>query len=202
MVPTLPPGVQSVEIEAAIPGITNPRFRSISERKIRKFMQLAGQDCPEQPVMPPRDVRILRARLILEEAFELIEKGLGVNVKVAGPPFGCREPFVIGFDSLRFDTGCEIPGGERHERETDMVELIDGIADLCVVAIGSAVAAGVCMAYPQDLVDDNNLAKFGPGGYRDENGKWRKPPGHQPPDIAGAINLQLGQFIANDQDSE
>lgn len=174
-----------------IPKISSPTFRSIHQQKVDLFMRLAGQDCPEQPTMPSREVRILRAKLLFEELFELVEKGLGVNVKVAGPAFGSSEQFVAHYENLRFDTGCEIPGGERRERETDMIELIDGIADLSVVATGTAIAAGVAMGYPQDLVDENNLAKFGPGGYRRDDGKWVKPPGHKPPDIAGAINLQL-----------
>lgn len=43
---------------------------------------------------------------------------------------------------------------------------------------------------PQQLVDENNLAKFGPGGYRRDDGKWIKPPGHKPPAIAKALRWQ------------
>lgn len=165
-----------------LPAINNPLAKTIHQQKVEKFMRLAGQECPEHPTMPTPEVRVLRAKLILEEAFELIEKGLGINIKTAGVPLpGTSDPYVIHFDCLSFDP----------KREPDMIELVDGIADVSVVNIGTAVACGVSMAHPQDLVDENNLAKFGPGGYRRDDGKWVKPPGHKPPDIVGAINLQL-----------
>jgi predicted HAD superfamily Cof-like phosphohydrolase len=46
----------------------------------------------------------------------------------------------------------------------------------------------------EQAVDQNNLAKFGPGGHRREDGKWVKPPDHKPPDIAGLLDkLAKGQ---------
>ncbi len=173
---------------AELPIIHNPLAKTINQQKVEKFMRLAGQECPSQPTMPDAKTRVLRAKLILEEAFELIEKGLGINIKA--PPIslpGPSGPYVIHADQLTLDP----------IREPDMIELVDGIADLNVVNIGTAISSGVAMAYLQDLVDENNLAKFGPGGYRSDGsdgnpaGKWVKPPGHKPPDIVSAINLQL-----------
>lgn len=165
----------------ALPKIADPKFRTIHQQKVDAFMRLAGQELPDSPTIPPADVRVLRARLILEEAFELIEKGLGINIKCDGPAFGTPGPFLIRYQSLSFDP----------KREPDLVEILDGAADVAVVTTGTLSACGLAGAYPQDLVDENNLAKFGPGSYRREDGKLIKPPGHQPPDIISAINAQL-----------
>ena len=40
------------------------------------------------------------------------------------------------------------------------------------------------------MVDNNNMAKHGPGSSIREDGKLIKPPGHKPPDIAGELKRQ------------
>ncbi len=157
------------------PILTKPRVRSLHQQKVDMLMRLAGQNLPDQPTMPSFDVRILRAKLIMEEALETIERGLGINV------YYTRGGGLIDNDELHFECA----------NEPDMVELADGCADLRVVTTGTLSAAGLADSYIQDLVDENNLQKFGPGGYRREDGKWCKPPGHKPPDIVSAINMQL-----------
>jgi predicted HAD superfamily Cof-like phosphohydrolase len=66
-------------------------------------------------------------------------------------------------------------------------EVIDGCCDLKVVTTGTLSAFGLPDELFQEEVDTNNLAKFGPGGRRREDGKWVKPPNHKPPDIAGLL---------------
>lgn len=155
------------------PILTKPRVRSLHQQKVDTFMRLGGQELPEQPTMPGDDVRLLRARLIMEEAMETIEKGLGIKVSTRGAEFT--------YDEITFHA-CGTP---------DLVELVDGCADLRVVTTGCLSSAGIADSHIQDLVDENNLAKFGPGSYRREDGKIMKPPGHKPPDLVAAINLQL-----------
>jgi predicted HAD superfamily Cof-like phosphohydrolase len=164
----------------------NCREKSESYQRTERFMQLAGQATPQTPTLLDEKTRVLRARLILEEAMETILHGLGVKVKIK--PFGLPHPTIPILISLK-DLELE-PSGQ-----FDMVELVDGVCDVQVVSLGTLIAAGITDAEPQRLVDENNLAKFGPGGYRDPGGKWIKPPGHKPPDIAGAIDRQIEATI-------
>jgi hypothetical protein len=69
------------------------------------------------------------------------------------------------------------------ERPQDFIGIIDGCLDQRVIATGTLVSMGVPDALLQMEVDENNLRKFGPGGYRDAEGKWRKPFDHKPPQI-------------------
>ena len=136
--------------------------------RVLKFMKLAGQDTPASPVLPSEDVRRLRARLILEECLETI-KALGYHATV-----------IPGQTVVLTINGCA-------RSAADLVEVVDGCCDIKVVTTGTLIACGIPDKYVQQLVDENNLAKFGPGGYRDAGGKWIKPPGHMPPDIAGFL---------------
>lgn len=153
-------------------------MKSQHQQAVEKFMEYAGQGVPPSPCMPDAETRLLRARLILEEAFEAIERGLGVNIYIqpCTTPFP-RNPYRIDFSHLSFSP----------DRRPDLVELADGCADLSVVTVGTLSAAGISDLPLLETVDANNLAKFGPGGYRREDGKWVKPPGHQPPDILGVL---------------
>ena len=148
-------------------------IRTPHQNKVDEFMKLAGQEVPVLPKDPDEATRILRAKLIMEEALETCIKGLGVT------------PYVAGGHAVEED-GCtfQITG------PFDMVETVDGCCDIKVVTTGTLTACGVADMAHQAEVDSNNLAKFGPGGYRRDDGKWVKPPGHQPPDIAGILKRQ------------
>ena len=138
-------------------------MRSEHQQRVEQFMRMAEQDVPFVPTTPSEETRLLRARLILEEAFETIE-ALGV---VCG-----TEDSPLRFGDLRVAA----------ERTFDLEGVIDGCCDLKVVTTGTLSACGIPDMPFQDEVDAANLRKFGPGGYRDEFGKWRKPPDFVPPD--------------------
>jgi predicted HAD superfamily Cof-like phosphohydrolase len=136
-------------------------------------MQLAGQETPGTPTIPDDDTRLLRARLILEEALETV-RALGVTVqdrKTGG---------VFTDDDLEF----EVTGS------VDLEGVVDGCADISVVTIGTLVAFGVDDEPILEEVDEANLRKFGPGSFAREDGKWMKPPDWVPPDIIGVIERQ------------
>jgi predicted HAD superfamily Cof-like phosphohydrolase len=136
-------------------------------------MQLAGQEAPRTPTIPDDDTRLLRARLILEEALETV-RALGVTVqdrKTGG---------VFTDDDLEF----EVTGS------VDLEGVVDGCADISVVTIGTLVAFGVDDEPILEEVDEANLRKFGPGSFAREDGKWMKPPDWVPPDIIGVIERQ------------
>lgn len=152
-------------------------MRSEHQKRVDEFMVLAGQDVPKVPAMVSPDIRVLRARLILEEALETAA-GLGVSVNHCSM-------FLEHVDQLRLVA----------DREPNLVEVVDGCCDIKVVTTGTLTALGVDDEEVQKIVDDNNLAKFGPGGYRREDGKWIKPPGHKAPteDISIELERQKGR---------
>jgi len=186
-----------------------------SEHQVRvdDFMRLANQELPEKATVPSSEIRKLRAKLILEEAFETV--------------------VALGFSVQAWATkgaGASITFTELYE--PDLVEVADGCADIKVVTTGTLSACGIDDVELQEAVDENNLAKFKdicpdcsydqthdnrnmvmmrtgeefktePGqticyecgfqyrsGYRRDDGKWVKPAGHKPPDIR---SLLLGQ---------
>ena len=138
-------------------------------RRIREFMTKAGQDTPSKPVIPDEETRVLRAKLILEEALETV-KALGVEVAVNGHSFNHGE-------QLSYAGGGEV----------DMEGVVDGCADISVVTIGTFIAFGVDDQPILEEVDSANLRKFATGSYRRDDGKWMKPPGWTAPDIMGRL---------------
>ncbi len=141
-------------------------------RRIRDFMQTVGQDTPSDVTVPAEAVRLLRAKLILEEALETTA-ALGVAVTL-------KDTSRVKFDDLTFS-----PDGE-----VDLECVVDGCADISVVTIGTLISFGVDDEPVLEEVDRANLRKFGPGSYMRADGKWIKPPGWTPPDIAGVLARQ------------
>ncbi len=141
-------------------------------QRVLSFMLRAKQNCPVTPTIPDEKVRLLRAKLIWEEAIELIKDGLGVEVFIEPDDQGAK---TFGF---------KIAG------EPNLVLIADGVADLSVVNIGTALACGLEDEKILEIVDRNNLAKFRPGHSFREDGKLIKPPDHQKPDLKTEIEIQ------------
>jgi predicted HAD superfamily Cof-like phosphohydrolase len=156
---------------------TLPGVRSVSQRRIDEFMQKAGQDTPPLPCIPDAAVRVLRAKLIFEEAMETI-RALGVTIRT----FAHRDE-VSHADPGSFSYSAE--------GECNITEVADGCADIAVVTTGTLSAFGIPDVHLQEKIDRSNLAKFGPGGYRRDDGKWIKPPDWQAPDILGLL-IRMG----------
>jgi len=142
--------------------------------RVKTFMQKVGQDTPEIATIPDEKIRILRAKLILEEALETVD-ALGVSVEIEGTPL--RE------EGLQYSA----PG------EVDLKEVVDGCADISVVTIGTLISFGIDDDPVLQEVDASNLRKFSEGSYRRDDGKWMKPPGWTPPDIMAAIDSGYGR---------
>lgn len=150
-------------------------MRTIHQQKVDKFMELAGQNVPKKTGIPDDETLQLRANLILEECLETI-KALGFAIYDQSPKNGN----IINPEDITL----------KKEYETDIVEVADGCADIKVVTTGTLSSFGIDDNEIQEAVDENNLAKFGPGSYRREDGKWMKPPNHQPPNIKEIISNQ------------
>ena len=133
------------------------------------FMKQAGQNVPDTLCVPSEAERLLRAKLILEEAFELIEKGLGIEVLVASNQLNSEE-FVY-----------------KVARPADPIEALDGAADLLWVGVtGVALIFGADLESVVEEVDYSNLSKF-IDGHRRDDGKWVKGPSYRPADIAKVL---------------
>lgn len=142
--------------------------------RVKTFMQKVGQATPEVATIPDAKIRILRAKLILEEALETVE-ALGVHVHI-GDTEVMEE--VLAYSA---------------SNNVNLQEVADGCADISVVTIGTLIAFGIDDEPLLEEVDASNLRKFGEGSYRREDGKWMKPPGWTPPDIMAAIDRGYGQ---------
>lgn len=153
--------------------------------RIREFMvtlsharELASKtyhELPDRVSMPSSEIRVLRAKLIFEEALETIRKGLGVSVHLKS-----RNGDAV-VEAISDNAGFVA------NSKPNLVEIADGCADVSVVTIGTLIACGIPDVLLLALVDDNNLGKFGPGHYIRDDGKLIKAPDHKPPDVAGLL---------------
>ena len=145
--------------------------------QVREFHEKAEQPIRTVPQLPPAGERFLRAKLILEECLETIE-ALGFDLWV-GYGENVWQPKVGE------NTTMLVPNAKE-----SLVEIADGCADIAVVTSGTLIACGIKDIPLQEEVNLNNLAKFTDGGYRRDDGKWIKPPNHQPPDIEALLREQ------------
>ncbi len=74
----------------------------------------------------------------------------------------------------------------------DLTELADGIADLIVVALGTAISYGIDIRPVWDEVHRSNMEKV--GGGKDQYGKSLKPAGWKPPQIQQLL-YQQGMIV-------
>lgn len=78
----------------------------------------------DKPVVPDVNTRLLRARLMLEEVMETIQKGLGLDIYFKSET---NSVFPINFEDL---TVAAV-------RDPNMVEIADGLADCEYVQVGN-----------------------------------------------------------------
>ncbi len=140
-------------------------------QRVKTFMEKVGQETPTEVVVPDEHTRLLRARLILEEALETVH-ALGISVRVQGQE--------ANIDSCEFTPN----------KPVDLEGVADGCADISVVTIGTLIAFGIEDEELLREVDEANLRKFGSGSYAREDGKWMKPRDWTPPNIAGVLANQ------------
>jgi len=171
------------------------RQMSTHYQNVLHFMRKALQaPTAGPPALPDADTRLLRAKLIFEEAMETIN-GLGVQIvfgehdcAASGPVTG-ESQGAINFPAKggregRTASHRYVDVGDDH---ASLVEVVDGVCDCSVVGVGTLVACRVPDVAAIQMVDEHNLSKFGEGGYRRDDGKWIKPPGLRPPDIGDLL---------------
>lgn len=142
-----------------------------------EFLVAAGHPVPDAPRIPNEDIIALRLKLLVEEVTELMQ--------------------AVGFDDLYDYLECaadevvaDVVEDAREGGDVDLVEMVDAFHDITVISYGGALetagSAGAKRA--ADEVTRSNLAKIVDGNVlRRADGKLMKPPGWQPPDIAGAL---------------
>lgn len=141
------------------------------QRTVGAFHEMTGQPIRAVPTIPPDDEVRTRLRLIVEEFFELLEAA----VAVAGQDLEIAKQSV---DTI-------VNHGVIH---VALPELADAIADLRYVLHGTDLVFGIDGRKIDAEVHGANMAKR--GGTIDASGKFRKPEGWRPPDVAGELERQ------------
>lgn len=149
--------------------------RSEFQRRVDAFMEKAGQETPDAPVIPDEETRLLRAKLILEEALETVAAlGFSASVVPASPSHLC---------TLQ-------PTGD-----PDLTEIADGCCDMMVVTLGTLSACGMSDEALMSEVLDSNDSKF-IDGHRRSDGKWMKGPSFRLPRLDEVLISQATEGIA------
>lgn len=152
---------------------------------IKAFMGKAGQAIPDEPVMPPEDVRRLRVKLIIEELIELCD-AYGLLLTVVPPsPEGLR----TGGDEARHRVYVEQHKEPDASLEGGIKDAYDAVLDLLVVVIGTAIANGTELPEGWLDVDRSNMSKF-IDGHRRGDGKWIKGPSYSPTNLLPILQRQ------------
>jgi len=116
------------------------------------LMKQFNQPVKESPELPDAETRLLRARLVFEEAIEFV-MGCGCTVtRTAQGLNGEEEAVVIDEIGVVPD-----PAGK-----PDLVEYVDGCIDQLVVTYGALNAAGVKAQPAWDEVQRSNMSKSWP----------------------------------------
>ncbi|MGA3344655.1 MAG: nucleoside triphosphate pyrophosphohydrolase family protein [Terracidiphilus sp.] len=122
------------------------------QEDIVTLMMQFNQQVKESPEIPDAETRLLRARLVFEEALEFV-KGCGCTVTTSLAGSNGREGTAV-IDSI----GVVLdPNGK-----PDFVEYVDGCIDQLVVTYGALNAAGVKAQPAWDEVQRSNMSKAWP----------------------------------------
>ena len=111
--------------------------------KVKKFMSLGGQAVSETISTHSDAQRRLGAQLLLSEVLEYVIHGLGVV-----PEFDGKK--ITSPDELHYHA----------EAAPDVIEMIDGLADVAYTMYWNSLAFGLPLERAFDMVCDNNLDKF------------------------------------------
>lgn len=143
--------------------------------QVHEFHSLMDLPARHSPTELSSEERLLRARLILEEAAEVIE-ALGF--------YFYWDPRDEEYNFMDLDEG-----------HSGSAQLAKELADLLYVTLGTAVQAGIDIEPCFDLVHANNLTKV--GGEVRADGKRMKPEGYKPVSLHAEIIRQEGAPTAN-----
>lgn len=149
-------------------------IKSLHQRRIEYFMKGAGQEVPDSPTVPSEEVRLLRAKLILEEALETV-RAMGIEPVLCNQ-HGTADPIHV--ECIDYDVQPD---------NIYIEDVIDGCCDISVVTIGTLSAFGVPDEVFIEEVDASNILKI-KNGYKRHDGKWMKGSDWKPPRIAEILD--------------
>lgn len=149
------------------------------QQQVIEFHQAMDQPIAPYPQIIADDRVRLRAKLIAEEFFETM-RAMFLDDSMVEAEEAVR--LTIEFAPVR----------------VDLVELVDGLADLAYVIEGTHLELGVDSQSIAEEVHRSNMAKV--GGPTSPEGKKLKPEGWTPPKIAQLLEMQknwciLGEIV-------
>lgn len=138
---------------------------------VRDFHVAFDQPAPDEPTHPDEPTRALRARLILEEAAEVIG---ALNDWPQATVDALQQEWGVALTNL------VTISGSWGELEIDLAALTKELADLRYVTEGAAVALGLPLDEAYEIVHASNMSKLGEDGrpIKDEGGKALKGPNY------------------------
>lgn len=158
---------------------------SLLLQRVYRFHRKMGQQDPGAPIDLTPEQRMKRARLIAEEATEVLHALVG----------GAEAwELLCQMDDRVTESRASKLTGDRATLSVvglvvgDLAEIADGCVDLQVVCAGTLSEAGIADMPLIEAVMDANDAKV--GGGVDAHGKYVKPPGWKPPPIAELLRAQ------------
>ena len=127
--------------------------KSEIRKQVEEFMNAAGQEVKDSPESPSDEVVRLRAKLVMEEAFEMLEALFDLESKPEVKDY--YQTLKGGIKELV----------EEFPIDVDMVEFADACADIDYVVEGGRLAFGINGKPIADEVQRTNMAKFGEGSW-------------------------------------
>jgi predicted HAD superfamily Cof-like phosphohydrolase len=153
-----------------------------------RFNEAARGYLPHCPTMLTKDETQLCLRLLLEETFECV-------TAMFDPESNTYQRMRNHHDAMQWTLKHETSAADLIQND---VELLDGLCDTLVVAMGMAAMAGLPLNEGMDEVNASNLAKIDPATgkcIKDAGGKIQKPEGWKRPDLRAV--LELGKKYGN-----
>ena len=162
--------------------------------RVRRFHEAMAQLGARGDVGDPRDIGAhfgddaaeLRARLIMEEAVEAC-------IALTGSPKLTLDLFDAARDAWSMKSGARV--------DATYAAIAHELADLLVVTLGTAVAAGIDLSPVFAEVMAANERKCAPGARVRADGKLLKPDGWVGPDIVGALRQASEQHKRKSEES-
>lgn len=145
---------------------------------VREFHTAFGHPVASHINTPDADVRLLRYKLIMEEALEF-----GRAIGVSG---------LVELNDSQFNALVKSYLGGQHispAHEPDLVEAADALGDIDYVVQGANLVFGFPSHAVTEEIHTANMSKLGADGkpIYDAGGKVQKGPNYRKPDVAAVL---------------
>jgi len=158
--------------------------KSDIRKQVEQFCLKAGHPVEDAPTVPDPPMTKLKVGFIADEFMELLEAVYPGSMK-SNHGHAMRSSLLAILNL---------------EPVPDVVEVADALGDLDYVVEGMRLAFGINGAPIAEEIQRTNMAKFGPGSWKREDGKQMKPPDWQPPRIEALLQSQRRQASPDPSD--